>query len=389
MPAAYLDYAASNPVDPRVREAVLFALDAVGNPSSAHGRGRALREAVDAARGSVAGLLAVGESEIVFTSGATEANNLAIHGYFRRLRQVMSAERPLRMLISSIEHPSVRETAKRIGAELNVAVDRLPVDRDGVVSADGLKGMLDGDTAMVCVMWANNVVGALQPMGDIADAVREERERRGRGGLPLSLMSDAVQALRTEDVFPAETGVDLLTLSGHKIYGPKGSGALYVRRGVELAPLISGGGQESGLRGGTENVSGIVGLGRAADILAKERGRDRGCAAGLHARLLDGLRGRRGVTVFGDPARSVPGICYFAVAGESGDILALKLDRSGFAVSSGSACDSGTRKTATVLKELHFGEAAKHGGVRVSVGRFSTERDIDEFLGALDEIMRI
>lgn len=361
-------------------------MDAVGNPSSVHAQGRVLREAIDAARDSVAGLLSVKPRTVFFMSGATEANNLALGGYFRRLRETLPPERPLKLLISSVEHSSVNEAAKRVGADFGVTVGRLPVDQDGVVVTERLKEMLDDDVAMVCVMWVNNVIGSLQPIGEIGDIVREERERRGSGGLPLVLMSDAVQAMRTEQVSPADVGVDILSISGHKIYGPKGAGALYVREGVELTPLVAGGGHESGLRGGTENVPGIVGLGRAADILTKERADDRARVSRLHSRLVAGLRESGKVTVFGDPGRSVPGICYFAVAGESGEVLILKLDSSGLAVSSGSACDSGTRKTATILREICSGPAARQGGVRVSFGRFSTERDIDELLAVLGAV---
>jgi len=386
MKAAYLDYAASNPIDPRVREAVLFALDAFGNPSSVHAQGRAVREAIDAARESVAGLLGVGPGSIVFTSGATEANNLAIAGFFRRLKETLPAEKGMRLLVSAIEHPSVREAVKRVQVECGIAVGIVPVDQDGVVRVDRLREMMSDDVVMVCVMWANNIIGSLQPIGDIAAVVRDERARRGAGGLPIVLMSDAVQALRTEDVRPAEAGVDLLSLSGHKIYGPKGVGALYVREGMELAPLVVGGGQESGLRGGTENVPGIIGLGRAAAILSVDRGKDRGHAARLQAALIAGLRTLGRITIFGDPSRSVPGILYFAAAGEQGDVLALKLDAAGVAVSSGSACEAGTRKAASVLQEICSGPSAKNGGVRVSMGRSSSDEDIARLLEVLIDL---
>jgi len=388
MRTAYLDYAASNPVDPRVREAVLFALDASGNPSSVHAQGRVVREAVDAARESVADLLGVGPGSIVFTSGATEANNLALMGFFRRLKETLPPKKGMRLLVSAIEHPSVKEAVKRVQVEYGVAVATVPVDQDGVVHVDRLREMMSDDVVMVCVMWANNIIGSLQPIDDIAAIVRDERARRGAGGLPLVLMSDAVQALRTEDVRPAEAGVDLLSLSGHKIYGPKGIGALYVREGVELAPLIVGGGQESGWRGGTENVPGIIGLGRAAAILAADRDKDRGHAARLQTELVAGLRPLRQITIFGEPSRSVPGILYFAAAGESGDILALKLDAAGVSVSSGSACEAGTRRTASILQEICPGPAARQGGVRVSVGRFTMESDIECFLEILQEKLK-
>jgi cysteine desulfurase len=193
-------------------------------------------------------------------------------------------------------------------------------------------------------------------------------------------MSDAVQALRTEEVRPSDVGVDMLTLSGHKIYGPKGIGAIFIDKSVEIVPLVFGGGQESGMRGGTENVPGIIGLGRAADILRAEQEKDREKVSRLQARFFEGISG---VDVFGNIGKLMPGICYVSVFGEKGDITALKMDSAGIAVSSGSACDAGTRKSSSVLREAGVGNAFRDGGIRVSFGRFSEERDIDAVVAEL------
>ncbi|MFH2063055.1 MAG: cysteine desulfurase family protein [bacterium] len=390
MPASvYLDYAASNPVDPRVGEAVAVALGQVGNPSSVHSFGRAAVESLDRARSSVAGLLSVDPGEVFFTSGATEANALALRGFFGHLRTVYGPETELRLAVSSLEHASVRSVVSELETEYGVLVDRLPVDADGVVEFGRVGDALRPSTVMVCVMWANNVIGSLQPVREIGKAVADERLRRGASGLPIAFMSDAVQAMRTEDVRPKEVGIDLLTLSGHKIYAPKGTGAIYVRRGIELRPLVSGGGQEGGLRGGTENLPGIVGLGQAAELLADRRAVDRALVVGLTSRLRSALREVPGLTVYGDREKSVPGILFFSTESLSGDELALRLDLEGLAVSTGSACEAGHRRTSPVIESICSGRAMRHGGVRVSVGRFSVEDDIDRLADAVGRLLAV
>lgn len=381
MEMAYLDYAASNPMDRRVADAVAAELNRTGNPSSIHAFGRRAREATDEARARVARLLGVGQSEIVFTSGATEANSLAVFGLLRHLRESCGPDAGLHVLASEIEHSSVLRAVESVAETFGVRLETLPAGRDGIVDPESVRRAIRPDTVLVSVMWANNVTGAVQPITELAGLVADERRRRGADGLPIFMMSDAVQAVRTEEVRPAEAGVDLLTLSGHKMYGPKGVGALYVRKGVGLSPLTVGGGQESGLRGGTENVPGIVGLGLAAEYLLAEREADRTHAEGLMARLLDGLDSVPGIAVTGEPERIVPGIAYLTCR-EAGDVLVLKLDAVGVAVSSGSACDAGKRRSAGATKRLGG------NGLRVSFGRGTDAADIDAFLEALASAVR-
>ncbi|OIO51326.1 cysteine desulfurase NifS [Candidatus Uhrbacteria bacterium CG_4_10_14_0_8_um_filter_58_22] len=387
MTPAYFDYAASNPIDPRVREAVEGSLTLVGNPSSAHSFGRQCLTVMDRARGSVAGLLGAELGEIVFTSGATEANSMALWGHFRRLRELYGPSVELRLAVSPLEHASVRTTVARLESELGVTVDRIPVDADGVTDMAGLSATITPATAMVCVMWANNVIGSLQPMSSVGEAVVSERRRRGPSGLPILLMTDAVQAMRTEEVRPCDAFVDLMAVSGHKFYAPKGIGVLYVRRGVDLSSPVAGGGQESGRRGGTENLSGIVGLGTAAELLVAERQADRELIKGLTSRLRSSLRGIGGLTVYGDPNQTVPGIVFFVVNGVDGGTLALKLDSVGFAVSTGSACDAGRRKVSPTLESICSGQALRHGGIRVSIGRFTTESEVEGLVSAIRTIL--
>ncbi|KPJ84870.1 hypothetical protein AMJ57_05155, partial [Parcubacteria bacterium SG8_24] len=249
--------------------------------------------------------------------------------------------------------------------------------------AEAVTEMVTRRTFLVSVMWVNNVLGTVQPVREIADRLAGLKASRGRQGLPLLFHCDAVQALRTEEVHPAESGVDLLSLSAHKIYGPRGVGALYVRREAPLHPLFSGGTQESSLRAGTENVAGIVGLGSAARLMIEERDRDRRHVRELEGILSAGLRERDlGYRLACPESPRVPGIAYLAGA-EEGDVTALKLDMRGIAVSSGAACEAGTRKGSGALKTLDDRDLARRGGIRVSFGRFTDRQELERLLEAL------
>ena len=379
----YLDYAASNPIDPRVRTAVEAALAMTGNPSSTHSAGRTARATVDVARKSVASLLNVDPSEIIFTSGGSESNVSALVGAFLAAKHQVPAGTRLHIISTPLEHPSVSETLARLAEDEGAVIDWLPVDKAGRVSAVDVGAALTPETVLVSVMWVNNILGSIQPIADIGALVARERGRRGKG-LPILFHSDAVQAIATLPVDPAAVGVDLLSLSGHKLYGPKGIGALYLKRGLSLPSLITGGGQESGRRSGTENVPGIIGLGRAAEILVLEREADRRKGDELKLRLAAELR-KRGYNLL-SPEDAVPTIVYAVSQKEDGDTLALKLDVAGLSVSSGAACDSGKRTASPVLLAAFGEKIALRGGFRASFGRFTTEADIDALLNALDSL---
>jgi cysteine desulfurase len=380
----YLDYAASAPLDPRVVRAVAAVAERHGNPSSIHGFGRILRAAVDDARGQVARLLRVPPSAVTFTSGATEANGLALAGFLRPVAAKFPGRR-LRALTSPLEHASVRETLDALESSGVVAVDVLPSRAGGTVSADDVAAALTPDTVMVSVMWANNVLGTVQPVAAIGRAVAACRAARSASEPPLVFHCDAVQALPTLPAFPAEAGVDLMTVSAHKMCGPKGAGALVRVSGAALSPLTVGGGQEAGLRHGTENVPGIVGFGVAAEILAEERGKDAERAAALRALLRRELAARMPRAEFvGDDGPT--GIAFIRVPEVPGDRLALALDAAGIAVSAGSACDSGKRRHPRVLAAMLDERRAAHGGVRASFGRFTVEDDVRAFVAALAKI---
>lgn len=395
---AYLDYAASTPLDPRVGAAMTAAAQLTGNPSSTHAAGRDLRTAIDAARRQVARLLGVSEEGIVFTSGATEANGLAIRGVLRSIRathfdaarntnSVAGPRMTPRVLISAIEHASVLGSALAAEADGEAVVDLVAPDQVGVVTASAVAAALTADTAVVSVQWANNVLGTIQPVAEIGAVVVAERQRRAAAGenLPLVFVCDAVQALRTEDVRPQEAGVDILTMSAHKIYGPKGVGAMWLRTGTPYAPPYGGGGHESGRRHGTENAEGIVGLGTAAELLVADRTADRANALTLRKRLLDSLAERlpSALVVGGSGA---PGIVFMTLPKAKGDELALKLDMAGIAVSAGSACDAGKRKSPRALEAVLDEQTALRGGIRVSFGRFTTNAEIDSLVAALGKL---
>ena len=356
-----------------------------GNPSSVHGYGRALRTEIDRARASVAALVGVEPSAVTFTSGATEANALALIGAWRALTRKRQ-ERPFRILTSPIEHASVREALAALATD-GAVIDTLPVGAGGVVSAADVAAAITPDTVLVSVMWVNNVLGTVQPVAEIGKVVAAERVRRGAAGLPILFHCDAVQALATLEVMPGEAGIDLMTLSGHKICGPKGAGALIRAFGATIEPIVMGGGQEGGLRHGTENAAGIAGLGRAAGILAEERKDEAVRTAALRTLLGCELASRVPTAkIVGDRTQSSPGIVFLTMSGIPGDRLALALDAAGIAVSAGSACDSGKRRRSHVLSAVLDERHAAHGGVRVSFGRFTEETDMRAFAEALAHI---
>jgi cysteine desulfurase len=372
MKTIYFDHAATTPVDPRVLEAMLpYFSESYGNPSELHRLGRQARAAVDEARAAVAAALGAGEKEIVFTSGGTEADNLALLGYLARFQ-------PGHLIVSAVEHPAIMETARALN-RLGWAVDFVPVDGEGVVDVDAYEQAFRADTRLASIMFANNVIGTLQPVAELARIAHE------KGAV---FHTDAVQAVGSLPVDVGGLGVDMLSLSAHKLYGPKGVGALYVKRGTRLQPVLHGGGHERRLRSGTENVPGIVGLG-AAITLATER------IPEVRPRL-EALRDRLGkgvvelipeVTYLGHPTRRLPGNVAFSVRYVEGESMLLQLDAQGFMVSSGSACASGSLEPSHVVLALGLGAEDAHGSMRASLGRENTEEEVDAFLEAFPPIV--
>jgi cysteine desulfurase len=368
----YLDYNGTTPVDRRVSDAMRPFLDEhFGNPSSTHWAGQAVKDAVDEARRQTASILGARAEEIVFTGGGSESDNLAIKGV------IYGCGRPLErthLVISAVEHPAVKKTAEflaRIGVRLTV----LPVDRRGLLDPDAVAAALTDDSVLVSLMLANNETGVVFPLADIARVTR----RHG-----VLLHTDAVQALGKMPVRVDELGVDLLSLSGHKCYAPKGIGALWVRSGVNLEPLIHGGGQEAGRRSGTENVAGIVALGKALDLLAKHQETEIEHCRALRDRLEDRLAARiPGIVFHGDRQARVPNTACFSVPDVDGESLRLHLDLRGIAVSAGSACAAGSSAGSPVLTAMGVDPDVIQGALRVSIGRWTTAAEIDGFVDQL------
>jgi len=372
MKGVYFDHAATTPVDEQVLEAMLpYFREQYGNPSELHALGRGARAAVEEARAKVAAALGAGEREIVFTAGGTEADNLALSGYLQRFE-------PGHLIVGCIEHPAVMETARALNRQ-GWDVDFVPVTGDGTVDLEAFEQAFRGDTRLASVMLANNVVGTIQPVAELARIAHEHG---------AAFHTDAVQAVGSIPVDVRELGVDMLSLSGHKIYAAKGVGALYVKRGTRLSPVIHGGGHERRLRSGTENVPGIVGLGAAIGIAQAALADTRPRLEALRDKLAQGvLDSIPEVTYLGHPTRRLPGNVAFAVRFIEGESMLLQLDMKGFMVSSGSACASGSLEPSHVILALGLGAEEAHGSLRLSLGRENTEAEVDEFLDVFPPIV--
>ena len=375
MRRVYLDHAATTPVDPEVAEAMARVYrDGPGNPSSIYAEGRAARALVDQAREQVAATIGATPGEIVFTSGGTEADNLALRGVLKARR----AERDGFVTVAT-EHHAVLDTARDLAEHAHVRLTILGVDQEGRVSPDAIAAAVDDRTALVSVMHANNEIGTLQPLPEIGAVCRE------RG---ITFHSDAVQSVGALDFDVRKIPVDLVSLNAHKFYGPKGVGALYVRTGTRIATMQTGGGQEKGRRTGTENVAGIVGLGVAMRIATERRSTESPRQAGLRDRLIDGVaRAIPDTIVTGHRTERLPSNASFVFRGADGASLVMALDMAGFAVSSGSACTSGDTEPSAVILALGIDRETAKGSLRVTVGRGTTDADVDAFLAALPEIV--
>jgi cysteine desulfurase len=373
----YLDHNATTPLDPRVREAMLPWLgERFGNPSSIHRVGQAARNAVEEAREHVAALIGARPPEVVFTASGTEANDTVVASAVESARRSVAGGGHL--AISAVEHPSVRQAAAR-AARAGLEVTWVPPGEDGVVPAAAMIGALRPDTLLACLMLANNEVGTLQPVAAVA------AECRARG---IPLLCDAVQAVGKVPVDVGSLGVDLLVLGAHKFGGPLGAAALWIRDGVEVESLLVGGSQERRRRAGTENVAGIVGLGAAAALARDEvDGQLRPPRplqlAALRDRFEAGLRAVPGAIVHCRTAPRLPNTSHVAFAGVEGEALLIRLDLAGFAVSTGSACSSGTVEPSQTLLAMGLSPAEALSSIRVSFGIANHAAEVDRFLAAL------
>ncbi len=373
----YLDYHATTPVDPRVLEAMLpYFTERFGNPASKqHAYGWQAQEAVEKARGQVAGVINASASEVVFTSGASESNNLAIKGVACALKG-----RRDRVITVGTEHKSVLDSCARLERD-GWQVTRLPVNGDGLVDLDALRAAVDDRTALVSVMAANNEIGVLQPLGEVAAIVH------AHGAF---LHSDAAQAFGKVPLDMAGDGIDLLSLTAHKCYGPKGTGALYIRRQRPKIPLecqMDGGGHEHGLRSGTLNVPGIVGLGACAELARAVLPEESARLAALRDGLLDGLRGALDcVRVNGSLERRLPHNLHVSFEGIEGEALLMALGD--LAVSTGSACSSGSQAPSHVLQAIGAVGPNAGASIRFGLGRWTTDEEIDFAIDRVTTVVR-
>jgi len=375
MRRVYLDHAATTPVDTEVVELMAQVLrDVPGNPSSIYAEGRRARALVETARDEVARAIGADPAEIVFTSGGTEADNLALRGVLKAREREADG-----IVTTAIEHHAVLDTARDLEAHGLARVTVLAVDREGRVSPDAVRAAMDGRTALVSVMHGNNEIGTLQPIQPIGALCRE------RG---ITFHSDAVQTVGALEIDVRTLPVDLLSVNAHKFYGPKGVGALYVRKGTRIATVQTGGGQEKGRRTGTENVAGIVGLGAAMRIAIAKRAAESARQVALRDRLIAGVRSLiPDATLTGHPTERLPNNASFCFAGTQGEALVVSLDLEGFGVSSGSACTSGNTDPSHVLLALGLDRDLAQGSLRLSLGRATTDADIDALLAALPPIV--
>jgi len=369
--ALYLDNNATTAIDPIVLDAMMpYMQGIVGNPSSVHRFGRLTRDALEQARAQVADLSGAQPGQVVFTSGGTEANNLAIKGF-------LASQAPARLAVSAIEHASLLEAARSMG-QTGWVLDEIAVDDNGRVTESSMDQALYENTALVSVMLANNETGVIQHMAPLVSIASRYR---------AVIHTDASQAMGKIPVNFAQLGVNMMTLSSHKMYGPQGVGALIVDRAIELRPVQQGGGQERGLRSGTENIAGIVGFGMAAELAAKSLTERAKLQQTMRDDLLQALAELPQITLFATEGEHLPNTVQFSVAGIDGEALLMQLDRKGIAVSSGSACHSGQTDPSHVLMAMGVDARVAKNAIRVSFGKDNKAEDTATFMEALKNII--
>ncbi len=375
MKRVYLDYAATTPADPEVVKAMLpYFTEVYGNPSSIYSLGQEAKEGIETARAQVAGLIGARPDEVVFTSGGTEADNTALKGV-----AYANETKGDHIITTAIEHHAVLESAKFL-EERGYNVTYLPVDKDGMVDPDSVRKAITAKTVLVSVMHANNEVGTIEPIAEIGKITR---------AAGAYFHTDAVQTVGHIPVDVNKMGVDLLSTSAHKLYGPKGVGALYIRRGTRIAQFMHGGQQEQGRRATTENVPGIVGFGKAAELARAEMGSEAVRITALRDRLITGLVEHIDhLRLNGHPANRLPNNVNIAVEFVEGESMCLNLDLEGICSSTGSACSSASAEPSHVLVAIGVPLQMAHGSLRFSLGKWTTDEDIDRVLEVLTRVVK-
>jgi len=383
----YIDYNATTPLKPEIKAAIIGDLDIYGNASSIHADGRLARAKIEEARAAVVKLLGADAGEIIFTSGGSESNNTV----FETMRNLAAKEKisdamekdqrknnRTEIVITAIEHPCVLNSAKYSG-DLGFKVSYIPVDENGKIRMDEYRKALSEKTLLVSVMLANNEIGTIQDMKEISRFAKEAG---------AFVHTDAVQAVGKIPVNVADLGVDYLTMSAHKIYGPKGVGALYVKKGAPLFPLIHGGHQEEGLRAGTYNNIGILGMGIASDLALRDLDEYQKKTSALRQKLKDGLLAKiPNIKINGHPTDVLPNTLNVSFPGAEGEAILLSMDIAGIEASTGSACASGSLEASHVLTATGLGPELAHGSIRFSLGWGSSEEDVDYIIETLPPII--
>lgn len=392
-PKIYLDYAAATPVAPQVMKAMRpYLADAFYNPSATYVAAAGARAGLDAARADVASHLGARPAEIVFTAGGTEANNLAVQGILRHdivrqgdtRRNIVRQTTPPNVVVSAIEHESVLGPARLYDHR------EAGIKADGLTDLEDLRRKIDDHTVLVSIGYANNEIGTVQPLREISRLLREVRSDRRRRGLkqPLYFHTDACQAANYLDLHAARLGVDLMTLNGGKIYGPKQSGILYVKAGTLLEPLIAGGGQERGLRSGTENVAAAAGFAAALDLAQEVRPAETARLRKLQQRFIDGLKQTApDIVVNGSLKYRLPNNVHITVPGRDNERLLIQLDEAGIMAAAGSACSASDEEPSHVLRAVGLSDADARASLRFTMGRTTTATAVDRTVRTLSRLL--
>ena len=377
----YLDHAGTTALDPKVLEAMVpYFTQHFGNPSSIHSVGQEARYALDESRERVAQVLHCRAREVVFTGGGTESDNAAIHGVATALRETGN-----HIITSSVEHHAVLHACQYLESQ-GFEITYVPVDADGMVQPESVYNAINERTTLVSIMYGNNEIGTINPISEIAKSVKKRAAELYR---TIVFHTDAVQAAGYLSLDVAELGVDLLSLSGHKFHGPKGTGVLYIKRGIPYLPLIHGGGQERERRSGTENIPGIIGFSLALEAANAVREKTSAQCAGLRDLIVESVLARiPGSKLNGHPTQRLPNNANFSFTGIEGEPILLGLDMAGIAASSGSACSSGSLEPSHVLLALGQSAETARGSLRLTLGRDNTEEEVEYLMGVLVELVQ-
>ena len=371
---SYMDHSATSPVNPEVLEAMLpYFKESFGNASTIYTLGMEARTAMENGRKQVASLIGAKPEEVYFTSGGTESDNIAIKGTASRLKSKGN-----HIITSAIEHPAVEETCKYLEKN-GYQVTYLPVGEEGIVKVSDVEEAITPETILITVMHANNEIGTIQPIKEIGALAREKG---------IYFHTDAVQSVGKIPVNVGDLNVDMLSISAHKLHGPKGIGALYIQKGVRIDPLFHGGGHERGMRPGTENIPGIVGLGKACQIAQDNMEKNMEYVSSLRDRLINGVMGEIEQSYLnGHPTKRLPNNANFRFSSIEGESLVLQLDAKGINASTGSACSSKKLEPSHVLMAIGLKEVDAHGSLRISLGPENTPEDIDYSIVAIKEVV--